>query len=99
MITPRVLGTGAHGRVHMAYRPNTAQQLACKVVDLTVTRNEISSELQAEQVSRFFAAPQSKIVAVRTRTQQQRINEALEPYQREAKILAQLSHVSPKFHD
>ncbi|KAE8148593.1 kinase-like domain-containing protein [Aspergillus avenaceus] len=34
MVTPKSLGSGAHGKVHMAYKMDTGRQLACKIIDI-----------------------------------------------------------------
>lgn len=107
VITPRKLGSGAYGRVHMAYNKDNGQQLACKVVDLRVMRDRATKEIE-EQKSKLFRdkwqASMAKnnndkcadIIAVRGLENylSKKVQEKLDIYHREARILENLSHVS-----
>ncbi|PLB53663.1 Pkinase-domain-containing protein [Aspergillus steynii IBT 23096] len=90
VITQRILGSGAYGKVRMAFRKDTGQQLACKIIDLRVLKERFIRELEEEPRSRFFdSTKRSKVVAVRRlRT----LEEKLAVYDREAEILEGLSH-------
>lgn len=107
VITPRKLGSGAYGRVHMAYNKESGQQIACKVVDLRAMRDRATKEVE-EQKSKLFRnkwqASMAKnkndrpagIVSVRGLENylSKKIQEKLDIYHREAKVLENLSHVS-----
>lgn len=99
IITPRVLGSGAYGRVHMAFKRDTGQQLACKILDMHAMKaRSIEHGDEAEKASYFPASnvPGSKeVVAMRRESCGQRsLRKKLEFYQQEALILMKLSHVS-----
>lgn len=86
----------------MAYKKETGQQFACKVVDFRRVRNRAIDE-QRGRKSSFFAEQSSssmdnscKVVAVRERRRylSKKIREKLDAYDREAMILERLCHVS-----
>lgn len=107
VITPRKLGSGAYGRVHMAYNKDNGQQLACKVVDLRAMRDRATKEIE-EQKSKLFRNKwqasmiknnddkRADVIAVRGLENylSKKIKEKLDIYHREAKVLENLSHVS-----
>jgi hypothetical protein len=89
IITDRVLGAGAHGRVHMAIEQFQRKQLACKIVDLRKLQppnrmSNVNSRLQLVKV-KSWDQKQKK---------DNRLEEKLKTYYREADILASLNHVS-----
>lgn len=93
IITQRKLGSGAYGQVYMAFKKETGQQFACKMVDVRGLRKRVVDEL--DQKSSFFTRDRgsngdSDLVAVRER----RIKEKLDAYNREATVLELLCHVS-----
>ncbi|PLB34098.1 FHA domain-containing serine/threonine-protein kinase [Aspergillus candidus] len=98
-ITQRVLGSGAYGKVYMAFNKETGQQLACKIIDLRNVRDKLAVQ-DGEQISGFFQKhgqqnPQSKCGVFAAREVRQRsrdLRRRLEVYDREAKILEGLSH-------
>lgn len=51
-ITERLLGTGQYGKVYLARERATLRQLACKIVDLNSTGEEIPSESWTERCRR-----------------------------------------------
>lgn len=89
-ITQRVLGSGAYGRVQMAYQTATGQQIACKIVDVKKVKDNIAEELEAIRRSRFFQS-ESEIT---TSHRPVSIEEKIATYYREAEILSKMSHVS-----
>lgn len=108
IITPRKLGSGAYGKVQMAYKKENGQQLACKVVDLRALRGRAIKELE-EQKSKCFRTKwhesmamshdnnkSAEIVAVRRMENylSRKIQDKLDVYHREARVLESLSHVS-----
>lgn len=110
-ITPRKLGSGAYGRVHMAIDKEGGRQLACKIVDLRMIRRRIEKlEELKQKSSRIFqnadghGGPSikiskggtAKLVAVRQmgRSASRGIREKLKVYDREARVLERLCHVS-----
>ncbi|GIJ85719.1 hypothetical protein Asppvi_004581 [Aspergillus pseudoviridinutans] len=92
-ITQRKLGSGAYGQVHMAFNRETGQQLACKVVDLRTLKDRALEEFDGQR-SRFFEMDPDRVVAVRAHNGYiaRKIQEELEIYDREARILARLCH-------
>ncbi|KAJ5619217.1 hypothetical protein N7510_003201 [Penicillium lagena] len=97
VITPRILGSGAYGRVHMAFKKGDGQQLACKIIDLQLTKAKALETANEEQMSKFFIDRQGTaskaLVAVRRESFHSTfIRERLEAYQQEALILQKLSH-------
>lgn len=106
-ITLRKLGSGAYGQVHMAYNKESGQQLACKIVDLRAVRDRAAKEIE-EQKSKFFRTKWhesmamksngkgAELVAVREmeNSLSKRIQDKLDIYHREARVLESLSHVS-----
>ncbi|ODM15490.1 hypothetical protein SI65_09093 [Aspergillus cristatus] len=105
VITPRKLGSGAYGRVHMAYIKDNGQQLACKVVDLRAMRDRATKEIE-EQKLKFFRNKwqasmvksnndeRTDVIAVRGLENylSKKVQEKLDIYHREAKVLENLSH-------
>ena len=53
VITQCKLGSGAYGKVHMAYDKESGRQLACKIVDLRALRDKAVEEVEEEK-SKFF---------------------------------------------
>ncbi|RHZ74237.1 hypothetical protein CDV55_107134 [Aspergillus turcosus] len=92
-ITQRKLGSGAYGQVHMAFNKETGQQLACKIVDLRTLKDRVIEEFDGER-SRFFEMHTNRVVAARAHNGYiaGKIQEKLEIYDREARILARLCH-------
>ncbi|PLN76782.1 protein kinase-like protein [Aspergillus taichungensis] len=99
-VTQRVLGSGAYGKVHMAFDKEMGQQLACKIIDLRSVRNRLVVQ-EGEQISGYFQKhgqqnSQSQYGAVfaarEVRQQSRDLRRRLEVYDREAKILEGLSH-------
>ena len=99
IISDRVLGAGAYGRVHMAIEQSQRTQLACKVVDLR--KLQPPSRMRFGRWERPAAAEdvdsRLQLVQVKSWVQKQkkdgRLEEKLKTYYREAEILASLSHV------
>ena len=103
VITQRVLGTGAYGRVHMAFNVTTGRQFACKVVDLQATRAEfqvrarIHGDSEDEQKSKFFTTNEplkNTAKADKASLIEGPIHEKIAMQRRESLLLAELSHVS-----
>ncbi|KAB8236015.1 kinase-like domain-containing protein [Aspergillus alliaceus] len=96
-VTSQKLGSGGFGQVHMAFRKDTGQQLACKIVDLRDLRNRIVREAEDER-SRYFTengvsiSGNRVLVARFYDSLQKKIQEKLEVYNREARILESLCH-------
>ncbi|RHZ49258.1 FHA domain-containing serine/threonine-protein kinase [Aspergillus thermomutatus] len=92
-ITQRKLGSGAYGQVHMAFNKETGQQLACKIVDLRTLKDRVIEEFDGQR-SRFFEMDTDRVVAAREHNGYiaRKIEEKLEIYNREARILARLCH-------
>ncbi|KAJ5689400.1 hypothetical protein N7462_003792 [Penicillium macrosclerotiorum] len=96
IVTQRVLGAGAYGRVHMAFRKDDGQQLACKITDLEIIKSgtQISRK---DSRSKFFpqknAWQRKSLTGIRkTRQGEQAIREKIAMVEREAKMLLELSH-------
>lgn len=92
----------------MAYNRKSGQQFACKVVDLRAVRDMTMKEI-GEQKSKFFknkwqeciskrggCDKWSRVVGVRGKDDylSKKIQEKLDVYHREARVLESLSHVS-----
>ena len=91
----------------MAYNNESGQQLACKIVDLRTVRDRAAKEIE-ERKSKFFRTKWhesmamknngkgAELVAVREMKYclSKRIQDKLDIYHREAKVLENLSHVS-----
>lgn len=95
-ITQRILGSGAYGKVHMAFQKGTGQQFACKIIDLRVMKEKFVQEAEEKRQSRFFKefpVTKSEVTAV---LRPRNLEEKLAVYDREAEILSGLSHVSSK---
>ncbi|KAH8433217.1 FHA domain-containing serine/threonine-protein kinase [Aspergillus melleus] len=90
-VTQRKLGSGAYGKVLMALRNETGQQLACKIIDLRVLKERFVREAEERHQSRSFAqvSAAGEVVAVRRPRNPQ---EKLADIDREAQILEGLSH-------
>ena len=99
VITERVLGAGAYGRVHMAVEQSRGTQLACKVVDLRklqqpsrMTFGRWEQPAAAEDVdSRLQLAKVKSWVKKQKKDNQ--LGQKLKTYYREVDILASLNHV------
>lgn len=89
-VTRRVLGSGAYGRVQMAYQTVTGQQVACKIVDLKKVKDNYAAELENNQRSRFFQSTSD----IPMNHGPQSVEERIAVYYREAEILSKMSHVS-----
>ncbi|RJE22328.1 serine threonine protein kinase [Aspergillus sclerotialis] len=99
VITERKLGSGAYGKVQMAFKKDSGQQLACKIVDIRNLRKEAVHEVEERQ-SGFFKKPSDStakpfdVIAVRKRKDYLagKAQEKLDSYNREAMILEHLCH-------
>lgn len=105
VITQRMLGSGAYGKVHMAFNRSTGRQFACKIVDLQAVRADLQAqarEAQADsgeqQQSKFFAKQlQPRKYTVTTGNPpliRKGTPDKVAKEQRESLLLAKLSHVS-----
>jgi hypothetical protein len=100
IITDRVLGAGAHGRVHMAIEQFQRKQLACKIVDLRRLQppNRTSSGRWEQPTTAENVNSRLQLAKVKSWSQKRkkdnRLEEKLKTYYREADILASLNHVS-----
>ncbi|OOQ87102.1 serine/threonine protein kinase [Penicillium brasilianum] len=102
VITQRVLGSGAYGRVHMAFNVNTGRQFACKIVDLQAAKSEFRAQARAreglgeEMKSKFFEKRygplESTSMTGKSSTLERFIVGKVAMQQRESLLLAQLSH-------
>ncbi|KAF7118698.1 hypothetical protein CNMCM5793_008237 [Aspergillus hiratsukae] len=92
-ITQRKLGSGAYGQVHMAFNKENGQQLACKIVDLRTLKDRVIEEFDGKR-SRFSEMHTDRVVAAGAHNGYiaRKIQEKLEIYDREARILARLCH-------
>jgi protein-serine/threonine kinase len=88
-VTQRVLGSGAYGRVHMAYQTATGQQLACKIVDLRKVKERHAAEMEQFLQPEFHASAAGTFLNYKP----QSVDEKLATYYREAQLLAKMSHV------
>lgn len=89
-ITPRKLGSGTYGQVHMAIDRKRKIQLACKIVDLTSLKRKLWEQESSKDDShgdpdQFNWNEESRI--------QQQIESRLQTYDREVEILQKLRHV------
>jgi serine/threonine protein kinase len=91
VITRRKLGSGAYGQVHMAYNKSTGQQFACKIVNLLAVKHQLAKVGEARHELAFGKNISAKMKDSYVRFQ---LQETLEKYHREAKILETLQHVS-----
>jgi protein-serine/threonine kinase len=100
-----MLGSGAYGRVHMAFNRNTGRQFACKIVDLQAARANFQAKAREAQVdsgeqqqSTFFATQPRPLKYTATTGKSSLISKAfldkIAMQQRESLLLAELSHVS-----
>lgn len=100
MITDRLLGAGAFGKVFMAIEQKARVQVACKMVDLR--------KLMPRRVNRFGHLEQPAAAEdvdsrvqmrklkdwVNERKRERGVEEKLKLYLREVEILASINHVS-----
>ena len=99
IITNRVLGAGAYGRVHMAIEQSQRTQLACKIVDLRKLESPGRPEFQRWERPAPAQDVDSRLQLVKVKSwgkkqkKENRLEEKLKTYYREAEILASLSHV------
>ncbi|KAB8262418.1 kinase-like domain-containing protein [Aspergillus pseudonomiae] len=97
-VTSQKLGSGAYGQVHMAFNKGTGQQLACKIVDLRALKNKVIRESEDQQSRHFkenaFARTGNRLLVIRAFKEalQRKIQEKLDVYSREARILESLCH-------
>lgn len=89
-VTRRELGSGAYGRVQMAYQIATGQQIACKIVDIKSSKAKCELELQQELKQTELGPSAQRVAMYRLMS----IEEKLKKYYREAQLLETLSHVS-----
>ncbi|KAJ5665321.1 uncharacterized protein N7477_007769 [Penicillium maclennaniae] len=85
-VTRRELGSGAYGRVQMAYQIATGQQIACKIVDIKSSKAKCELELQQELKQTELGPPAQRIAMYKLKS----IDENLEKYYREAQLLETL---------
>lgn len=85
----------------MAYKKDTGEQLACKIIDIRNSKNQAIDELEGER-SKFFkgtmcgsSTKPTGVIAARKRSEHLagQVKEKLNSYNREAMILEHLSHV------
>lgn len=99
IVTDRLLGAGAYGRVHMAIEQSQRTQLACKIVDLR--KLQTASDMRSghwecpapveggdRRLEHTTANSQGQKQAQHSRTE-----DRLTTCYREAEILASLNHV------
>ncbi|KAF9894060.1 hypothetical protein FE257_009033 [Aspergillus nanangensis] len=86
-VTQRKLGSGAYGKVYMAYKKATGQQFACKIIDLRVVREKVITQMEQEESELESTVPREQKALLK-----RRIQEKLAVYDREAGILSSLSH-------
>ncbi|KAE8360200.1 kinase-like domain-containing protein [Aspergillus caelatus] len=97
-VTPQKLGSGAYGQVHMAFKKDTGQQLACKIVDLRALKNKVVREAEDQHSRHFkedaFPPNRNRLLVTRAfkKSLQRKIQEKLDVYSREARILESLCH-------
>ncbi|CAI7588539.1 unnamed protein product [Penicillium pancosmium] len=92
LVTPRVLGFGAYGRVHMSVQEGTGRQFACKMINLKARAHGSDDEEDQDQNSKFFNSGSLRPSKPRKAGLDKMIKDRLERNQREARILANLSH-------
>ena len=84
----------------MAFKKDTGQQLACKVVDLRALKNKVIRETEDQHSRHFkentFLHKRNSLLVTRAfkKSLQRKIQEKLHVYSREARILESLCHVS-----
>jgi hypothetical protein len=101
MLTDRLLGGGAYGKVYMAISNFQRRQLACKVVDLRPLKvpakrrmNRREQHAQAEDVdSRVQLRKLTALVDEKKR--EHLLEDELKKRYREFNLLASIDHVSP----
>ncbi|KAJ0426968.1 kinase-like domain-containing protein [Aspergillus carlsbadensis] len=77
IVTRQKLGSGSYGQVYMAFKRNTGQQFACKIVDLLAVKRKLECLKEAKKLDRRV---------------EQVFREKVELYLREATILQRLQH-------
>jgi protein-serine/threonine kinase len=77
-VTRQKLGSGSYGQVFMAFKRNTGQQFACKIVDLLAVKRKLERLKEAKILDKPV---------------KQKFREKVELYLREATILQRLQHV------
>ncbi|KAL3485564.1 kinase-like domain-containing protein [Aspergillus germanicus] len=77
IVTRQKLGSGSYGQVFMAFKRNTGQQFACKIVDLLAVKQKLQRLKEAKILDRPI---------------EQVFREKVELYLREATILQRLQH-------
>lgn len=95
-----MLGFGAYGRVHMAFKKDSGQQLACKIIDLVAFKHRVLKDLGDDEESRSLSGPQAMVDSPNRGAVQKPhpkgalAEEKVACFRREARILAAMSHVS-----
>ncbi|KAL4916804.1 kinase-like domain-containing protein [Aspergillus aurantiobrunneus] len=89
VVTRRKLGSGAYGQVHMAFKRSTGQQFACKIIDLLAVKRRLAQEGEARHAQAYNKNITAKMRDSYVKFQ---LQEKLEQYHREAKILETLQH-------
>ena len=101
MVTDRLLGAGAFGKVFMAIEQSARRQVACKLVDLRMLRPKMQNTFGRPEQPAAAENVDSRIQLRKVKDwgNQQRRGKGLEHklkiYFREVEILASISHVSP----
>ncbi|KAJ5495188.1 hypothetical protein N7539_000304 [Penicillium diatomitis] len=104
-VTPRLLGSGAFGKVYMAHDVKTGRQFACKVVDLEAVAAQARANLNEEEQSKFFARKSRLFAKIKRATKKtgkskSPVMRQVEMQRQEALLLAGLSHVSlPSYYE
>lgn len=100
-MTNRKLGSGAYGQVHMAIERKTAQQLACKIIDvraIAMKTRRSGNPARAADVD-----PKAELMKIKKWSENLRkktyIEQKVRLCQREAEILEKIQHVSNLIHD
>lgn len=90
-VTPRKLGSGTYGHVHMAIDRERKIQLACKIVDLTSLKRKLwdqeGSKVNPHGDPNHFEWNEDRRL-------KQQVESKLKTYDREVEILQKLRHVS-----
>lgn len=95
-----MLGFGAYGRVHMAFKKDSGQQLACKIINLAGFSHRVPKDPGDDKESRSLSGPQVMVDSPKRGTLQTPhpkgtlAEEKIACFRREARILAAMSHVS-----
>jgi hypothetical protein len=99
-ISDRRLGSGACGEVYMAIEQSRHAQLACKIVDLRRLKSSPQTTLGRSDSAAAAGAFSNRVQMANIKPwaerkhQENRFEQQLRVYHREASILASLSHVS-----